>query len=137
MKHKMEAEASQGSLRGHFSSSDQSLGKVWLKVSIAFIFSFNYTNHLDNKILTYLLLSSCQLETNQPTPLTFQLPHIQGLLFVLCRCEHYLRNDGNHCTSTSGHGGSCCIKGSLGRGALLLTNSLNLGNEFPQFEWEV
>jgi len=44
----------------HFSGSDQALENMWLKVSIPFIFSFYYSNHLDkNKILTFLLLSSC------------------------------------------------------------------------------
>lgn len=44
--------------RGYFSGSDQALKNVWIKVSIAFIFPFNYTNYLDkNKILVFLPLS--------------------------------------------------------------------------------
>lgn len=89
--------------RGHFSGSDQTVENVWLKVSIAFIFYFNYTNHLDKNKILNISTSEFLLVGNQPISfiffcsLTFKsycLFFVFVLLFILCTCEHYFRNDG-------------------------------------------
>ena len=112
---------------GHFLSSHQSVEKVWLKVYIAFIFLLIMLIIWMTKYwhFWFWVLACCKT-TNS---IHFLVPSYSRAT-ILCRCEQHLRNDGNHYTSASGHGGSYCIKVFWGLGVLLLTNSLNIKMDF-------